>query len=76
MLLFILILFLLLLFLLLLLGAAMMYILEPCKQSEAISIATSLGEDLNKRTIEVCLAFYSSRFAKINIGPGNMFRNI
>jgi hypothetical protein len=33
----------------------MMYLLEPSKQSEAISIATSLGEDMNERTIEVSL---------------------
>lgn len=30
-----------------------MYFLEPSKQSEAISIATSLDEDMNERTIEV-----------------------
>ena len=35
-------------------GAAMMCLLEPCKQTEALSIATSLGEDLNERTIPVC----------------------
>jgi hypothetical protein len=35
------------------LGAAMMYFLEPCKQTEALSIATSLGEDMNKRSLQV-----------------------
>ena len=33
----------------------MMYLLEPSKQAQAISIATSLEEDLNGRTIEVSL---------------------
>ena len=35
------------------LGAVMMYLLQPSKQSEAISIATSLDQNLTECTIEV-----------------------
>ena len=42
----------------------MMYLLEPSKQFEAISIATSL-EDINERTIEVSLRYVVSFVAFI-----------
>ena len=57
------------------LGAAMMYLLEPSKQFEAISIATSL-EDINERTIEVSLRYVVSFVAFIFFMFPFMFRHI
>ena len=57
------------------LGAAMMYLLEPSKQFEAISIATSL-EDINERTIEVSLRYVVSFVAFIFFMFRFMFRHI